>query len=173
MLGRICWPFRSTWDHPQFWWRRVAESLVFYVVSYVLLFFCLSFIFIHGVVSLFSINELDCPSGIFRPSLAKFFNFIFRYIDDVLSLNNPYFSQYLHLIYILLIPVGLLHYLICPSILTETDNFTTINFQFLSSNLLVRRNWCYVCAYSHFGRHKQERLFTKKKLSNRVMKRKD
>ena len=34
-----------------------------------------------------------------KKHLAKFFNFTFRYIDDVLSLNNPYFSQYLHLIY--------------------------------------------------------------------------
>lgn len=34
-----------------------------------------------------------------KKHLAKFFNITFRYIDDVLSLNNPYFSQYLHLIY--------------------------------------------------------------------------
>ena len=29
---------------------------------------CLFFIFNHDVVSLFSIYEFDCPSGIFRPS---------------------------------------------------------------------------------------------------------
>ena len=29
------------------------------------------FIFSHGVVSLFSIYEIDCPSGIFRPSLLS------------------------------------------------------------------------------------------------------
>ena len=49
---------------------RVAYSLVFYVVSCVLLFVCLFFflIFSHGVVSLFSNYEFGCPSGIFRPS---------------------------------------------------------------------------------------------------------
>ena len=31
--------------------------------------------------------------------LAQSFNFSFRYIDDVLSLNNPKFTDYLHLIY--------------------------------------------------------------------------
>ena len=34
-----------------------------------------------------------------KKHLAKFFNFTFRYIDDVLSLNNPHFVDYLHLIY--------------------------------------------------------------------------
>ena len=44
-------------------------SLVFYVVSCVLLFVCLTFSFFsHGVVSLFSSYEFDCPSGIFRTS---------------------------------------------------------------------------------------------------------
>ena len=28
------------------------------------------FFFSHGIVSLFSIYEFECPSGIFRPSLA-------------------------------------------------------------------------------------------------------
>ena len=45
----------------------VAYSLVFYVVSCVLLFVCLSF-FIFSCVSLFSIYEFDCPSGTLRPS---------------------------------------------------------------------------------------------------------
>jgi hypothetical protein len=31
--------------------------------------------------------------------LAQTFNFIFRYTDDVLSLNNSQFGDYLHLIY--------------------------------------------------------------------------
>ena len=31
--------------------------------------------------------------------LAKSFNFTFRYIDDVLSINNPHFSDYVHQIY--------------------------------------------------------------------------
>ena len=30
-----------------------------------------------------------------KKHLVKFFNLTFRYFDDVLSLNNPYFSQYL------------------------------------------------------------------------------
>ena len=34
-----------------------------------------------------------------KKHLAKSFNFTFRYIDDVLSLNNPHFSECLHLIY--------------------------------------------------------------------------
>ena len=48
---------------------RLDYSLVFYVVPCVL-FFCLFafFIFRHGDVSLFSIYEFDCPSGIFHLS---------------------------------------------------------------------------------------------------------
>ena len=34
-----------------------------------------------------------------QKKLAQSFNFSFRYIDDVLSLNNPHFKDYLHLIY--------------------------------------------------------------------------
>ena len=34
-----------------------------------------------------------------QKKLAQSFNFSFRYIDDVLSLNNPQFKDYLHLIY--------------------------------------------------------------------------
>ena len=34
-----------------------------------------------------------------RKHLVKFFNFTFRYINDVLLLNNPYVSQNLHLPY--------------------------------------------------------------------------
>ena len=49
---------------------RVVYFLVFYVVSCVLLFVCLSFFFSHGVVSLFSIHEFDCPFDIFRPSFT-------------------------------------------------------------------------------------------------------
>ena len=32
-------------------------------------------------------------------AVAKKFNFTYRYIDDVLSLNNPQFSDYLEIIY--------------------------------------------------------------------------
>ena len=34
-----------------------------------------------------------------KKKLAKLFNVTFKYTGDILSLNNPYFSQYLHLIY--------------------------------------------------------------------------
>ena len=69
MWSRICLPFRSTRDQPLVLGGVLIDySLVFYVVSYVLLF--VLFIFSQGVVSLFSIYEFDCPSGIFRP----FFN---------------------------------------------------------------------------------------------------
>ena len=34
-----------------------------------------------------------------KKKLAKSFNFTFRYIDDVLSLNNPKFSDYINFIY--------------------------------------------------------------------------
>ena len=34
-----------------------------------------------------------------KEKLAQSFNFTFRYIDDVLSLNNNKFSDHLHLIY--------------------------------------------------------------------------
>ena len=34
-----------------------------------------------------------------QKKLAQFFNFIFHYIDDVLSLSNPKFGDYVHLIY--------------------------------------------------------------------------
>ena len=44
-----------------FCWVRVAKCFVYYSLS-VCLFFS------HGIVSLFSIYEFDCTSGIFRPS---------------------------------------------------------------------------------------------------------
>ena len=56
---------------------RVAYSLVFYVVSCVLLFVCLSLSFSFlFIVSLFSIYEFDCLSGIFRPSSLPANNFV-------------------------------------------------------------------------------------------------
>ena len=54
-----------------FGWVHVAYSLVFYVVSCVLLFVCLSFLYLAMALSVFfSIYEFDCLFGIFRP----FFN---------------------------------------------------------------------------------------------------
>ena len=46
--------------------------------------------------------EADFIQGLLRDkkkALAKSFNFTFRYIDDVLSLNNDKFKDFLHLIY--------------------------------------------------------------------------
>ena len=87
--------------------------------------------------------------------LASSFNFTYRYIDDVLSLNNPKFSDYLHQIY----PDELeikdttdsrksASYLdihlemdnkgkLCTSLFDKRDdfNFPIINFPVLSSNI--------------------------------------
>ena len=90
-----------------------------------------------------------------KKHLAKFIYFTFRYIDDVLSLNNPYFSQYLHLIYPSELEIkdttdtrrtasyldlflnidtdGRLHTKIYDK--RDDFNFLIINFQFLSSNI--------------------------------------
>ena len=90
-----------------------------------------------------------------KKHLEKFFNFTFRYIDDVLSLNNPYFSQYLHLIYPSELEIkdttdirrtasyldlflnidtdGRLHMKIYDK--RDDFNFPIINFPFLSSNI--------------------------------------
>ena len=57
-------------SRPVFGGVRVAQSFVFYIVSSVLFFVCLFFYFQPGVVSLFSIYELDSPSGIFGPSFT-------------------------------------------------------------------------------------------------------
>ena len=46
--------------------------------------------------------EADFLDGLLKKkekTLARTFNFSFRYIDDVLSLNNPRFGDFLHLIY--------------------------------------------------------------------------
>ena len=63
--------------------------------------------------------------------LAKFFNFTFRYIDYILSLQYPYFSQYLHVIYPRDLEINdttdtrrLFHTLIFSSILTQMNDFT-------------------------------------------------
>ena len=87
--------------------------------------------------------------------LARSFNFTFRYIDDVLSLSNSNFSEYLHLIY----PAELeikdtteslrsASYLdlfleidnkgnLCTRLYDKRDdfNFPIVNFPFLSSNI--------------------------------------
>ena len=86
---------------------------------------------------------------------AKFFNFTLRYIDVVLSRNNPFFSQYLHLIYpseleikettdtrstasnlYLFLNIDI-HGPLHPKIYENRDdfNFPLINFPFLSSKI--------------------------------------
>ena len=54
---------------PSFWWGSCCLFFSFYVVSYVLFCLVLFFIFSHGVVSLFSIYEFDCPLLSFVPLL--------------------------------------------------------------------------------------------------------
>lgn len=53
-------------------------------------------LFLHSYEAEFIQNLLKDKK---RKHLAKSFNFTFRYIDDVLSLNNPHFCEYLHRIY--------------------------------------------------------------------------
>ena len=53
-------------------------------------------LFLHSYEAEFIQNLLKDKK---KKHLAKSFNFTFRYIDDVLSLNNPHFSENLHLIY--------------------------------------------------------------------------
>ena len=55
---------------PSFWWGSCCLffSFIFCVNCTIVCLFVL-FIFSHGVVSLFSIYEFCCPSGIFRPLL--------------------------------------------------------------------------------------------------------
>ena len=89
-------------------------------------------------------------------SLAKSFNFTYRYIDDVLSINNPKFRDYIDFIY----PVELEikdttdadHHASYLDLLMKYDNFhrlqvklydkrddfnfNIVNFPFLSSNIL-------------------------------------
>ena len=68
----ICLLFRSTCrDHPSFWWGSCCLFFSFlYCVMCTIVCLFVFFIFSHGVVSLFSIYDFDCPSGIFRPSFT-------------------------------------------------------------------------------------------------------
>ena len=50
---------------------------------------------------------------------ARAFNFTYRYIDDVLSMNNPRFAEFLPLIY----PPQLRPHHVC----TYTSNLTTVD----------------------------------------------
>ena len=60
--------------------------------------------------------------------LAKTFNFSFRYIDDVLSLNNYRFGYYLHHIY--------------PNVLTVKDTTDTEKFaSYLELHIEIDNGW--------------------------------
>ena len=69
---------------PSFWWGSCCLFFSF-ICCVMCTNVCLFVLFIcsHGVVSLFSIYEFDCPSGIFRPSSCRL----------VLS---PYESLFIH-----------------------------------------------------------------------------
>ena len=72
MWSRTCLSFGSTLYHPRFWWGSCC--LVLWVQCCVLCIIICLFVFLffsHGIVSLFSIYEFDCPSGIFHPSLSS------------------------------------------------------------------------------------------------------
>ena len=71
---------------PIFGGVRVVYSLVVYVVSCVLLFVCLAFLFLAMVLS---VCEFDCPSSIFRPSLMEDRFYKWRRIFSYWSYNNP------------------------------------------------------------------------------------
>lgn len=45
------------------------------------------------------LHEADFVEDLVKRNMARSFNLPFRYIDDVLSLNNPHFGDYLHRIY--------------------------------------------------------------------------
>ena len=116
--------------------------------------------------------------------LPKFFNFTFIYIDDVLSLNNPYFSQYLNFIYSSELEMEdtpdtrrTASYFNLFPILTQMDDFTLkymsndfnfpiINFPFVSSNIpsvhrmvFTYRSWYVMLVHFHtilvYGLHIQ------------------
>ncbi|CAC5383024.1 unnamed protein product [Mytilus coruscus] len=133
-----------------------------------------------------------------RKHISIFFSFTFRYIDDVLSLNKPYFSQYLNLVFPSELEMkdttdtrrtasyldlflhidtdGRLHI----KIYDERDDFNTsiINFSFLASNItLSHRIWClHLSGYVmlvHVHTILTSYTGNCRNCSNRVMRRKD
>jgi len=90
-----------------------------------------------------------------KKTVAKSFNFTFRYIDDVLSINNPKFSEFLQIIYPRELEIKdttessrsasyldlLLGYdsdgKLCTKLYDKRDDFTfsIVNFPFLCSNI--------------------------------------
>jgi hypothetical protein len=58
---------------------------------------------VHLLADLFLYSyEADCIQGLLKrkeKKLARSFNFMFRYIDDVLSLNNSRLGDFVHRVY--------------------------------------------------------------------------
>ena len=60
---------------PSFWWGSCCLFFSFLCcVMCIVVCLFVFFIFSHGVVSLFSIYQFDCTSGIFRPSFKSWFD---------------------------------------------------------------------------------------------------
>ena len=74
MQNRIYLPFKSTWDQPQFLvGYGSAQSLVFFDVSCVLLFICLSFSFLAMALSVyFRFMSLTVPLVSFAPQFIVY-----------------------------------------------------------------------------------------------------
>ena len=78
--------------HLRFWWGS-CSSIFSSLCCFLFTFICLFHFFIsrHGVVRLFSINEFDCPSGIFRPSFLAL-PIVLRYVKTVRRLFKEVFA---------------------------------------------------------------------------------
>ena len=64
-----------------------------------------------------------------KKTTAKSFNFTYRYIDDVLSLNNPNFGDYLEVIY----PTEL-------EVKDTTESINQLHIWIYNSNLTFKEN---------------------------------
>ena len=64
---------RAPESTPSFWWGSRCLVFRFLCCGFcaIICLFVFLFVAMHGVVSLYSINEFDCPSGIFRPSFVR------------------------------------------------------------------------------------------------------
>ena len=66
-------PFGAPDITPSFLWGLCCLVFIFQSgVLHTIVWLFVFFLFSHAVVSLFSIYEFECPSGIFRPSLNLF-----------------------------------------------------------------------------------------------------
>ena len=111
----------------------VADSLLgVYVVSCVLLFVFL--IFIQGVVSLFSIYELDCFSGIFHPS----------FMPTSSNLTHDWYALYFgkNLRNAWCVPEGEVSLDMICCCLEIRDN---ISWDCMPKTSNPRHDWCFLC----------------------------